>query len=112
MSEKIVRIYDGVKYKDVTYSEILDGDGNPTGRYKTLEEQEVTDLGTWLDQEQHYELLKKYVDGLSEKDDYSNYLGLITDEKGRYFLLSRMVRYEAQATPVDSWFEWVILILS
>jgi hypothetical protein len=55
VTEKTVRVYDGIKYKDVTYSEIEDANGNPTGRYTTVKEEEVTVLGTYLDIQEHYD---------------------------------------------------------
>ena len=54
VAEKTIRVYDGVKYKDITYEEILNADGNPTGRYKTIKEEPQTIYGTYLDIQENY----------------------------------------------------------
>lgn len=117
MTEKTVRVYDGIKYKDVTYSEIEDANGNPTGRYATVKEEEVTVLGTYLDIQEHYDQLKTDIEKLSKHKQtengiyLNNYVGLLTDKKERIFLFSRRLRDSANATGVKSWFDWVISVL-
>lgn len=111
MSEKITRVYNGIEYKDITYEEILNADGNPTGRYKTVKEEPVTILGTYLDIEENYNQLQIDVEALSKEGYYTNYIGLFTDWKSKYFLLSRSLRGNANAPKVKTWFDWVLLIL-
>lgn len=113
MAEKTIRVYDGIRYKDVTYSEIKDTNGNPTGRYTTVKEEIVTDLGTYLDIEENYNRLKSNIEEL-EGAWPGNYICLFTDNKGNNYLISSYLGVDWEQTTnnvKETWFEWVTSIL-
>lgn len=117
MAEKTIRVYDGIRYKDITYEEIKDAKDNPTGRYKTLNEEIVTDLGTYLDVQKNYDKLQEDIQNLQKiktgsYSTYTNRFCLFTDKQEKYYLIAMDYGFNPPVErQVDSWFNWVISIL-
>ena len=102
-------VYDGVQYKEIEYEEILDKKKDPTGHCEEKSRKNITILGTYLDILENQKKLKSDIEKLYEVDFYDNYIGMITDKKGRIFLISSFLRGNINKPKTfKTWYDWVI----